>query len=66
VRLVFTWGIAGVNADMSRVAIDIAPLSAGCELTLVHELHPDWAGYADRTRSGWTTMIGALDRLLHT
>lgn len=63
-RLVFTWGIRGVsNPDDSRVAIDIAPREDGCELTLVHSLHPDWAEYAQRTELGWNTMLDALQRL---
>ncbi len=61
-RLVFTWGIA--DSDSSRVTIDIRPLEAGCELTLTHELHRDWADYADRTEVGWTTMVGVLAELL--
>jgi uncharacterized protein YndB with AHSA1/START domain len=59
-RLVFTWGIRMETTDSSRVTIDIAPLEKGCELTLVHELHPDWADYADRTEAGWTKMLEAL------
>lgn len=61
-RLAFTWGIAGL--DRSRVVIDIVPLETGCELTLLHELHPDWADYAERTQAGWTKMIGVLAELL--
>ena len=61
-RLVFTWGIVG--SDSSRVAIDIVPLGTGCELTLLHELHPDWADYAARTEAGWTKMLGKLAETL--
>jgi len=57
-RLVFTWGIA--QGDSSRVIVDIVPLKTGCELTLTHELHPDWADYASRTEAGWTKMLDAL------
>ena len=57
-RLVFTWGIA--QGDSSRVIIDIVSRKTGCELTLTHELHPDWADYASRTQAGWTKMLDAL------
>ncbi|HEX6930173.1 MAG TPA: SRPBCC family protein, partial [Gammaproteobacteria bacterium] len=33
-RLVFTWGIAGVSVDESRVTIDITPRDGGSELSL--------------------------------
>src|SRR4051812_10281150 len=46
-RLVFTWGIAGENGS-SRVLIDIAARENGCELTLTHEMHPDWANFVPR------------------
>jgi uncharacterized protein YndB with AHSA1/START domain len=61
-RLAFTWGIGA--GDSSRVTIDIAPHGSGCELTLLHELHPDWADYADRTQAGWTHMLGKLSDAL--
>lgn len=60
-RLVFTWGIRGASDDVpSRVAIDIAPATGGSDLTLVHDMDPSWADYADRTRQGWTTMLDKL------
>ena len=63
-RLVFSWGIEGESRDESRVAIEIAPLDSGCELTLTHEMDPKWAEYAARTEAGWTKMLEALDRAL--
>lgn len=66
-RLVFTWGIRDLsNPDDSRVTIDITPTESGCELTLIHSLHPDWAEYAQRTELGWNTMLDALQRLFAT
>jgi uncharacterized protein YndB with AHSA1/START domain len=59
-RLVFTWGIAGESEDGSRVIVEIVAQENGCELTLSHELHPDWADYADRTEDAWTKMLDAL------
>ena len=63
-RLAFTWGIARESEDGSRVTIDIVPLETGCQLTLTHELQPDWADYASRTEAGWTKMLGALAEAL--
>lgn len=63
-RLVFTWGIAGESVDESAVTIEIAPRGDGCELTLTHELQPQWADYAPRVAQGWTTMLMALEKNL--
>jgi|SRR6185295_5944417 len=63
-RLAFTWGIAQDSPDMSRVTIDIEPREAGSELTLTHELHPDWADYASRTEDAWAKMLGVLAETL--
>jgi uncharacterized protein YndB with AHSA1/START domain len=59
-RLVFTWGVADMEGSSSRVIIEIVPLETGSELTLTHELHPDWADYASRTEAGWTKMLDVL------
>jgi len=59
-RLVFTWVIAPNPEDQSRVVIEIVPLEKGCELTLTHELHPDWVDYAARTEASWAKMLDTL------
>jgi uncharacterized protein YndB with AHSA1/START domain len=63
-RLVFTWGIAGESTDDSVVFVEIAPHGNGCELTLTHEMAPQWADYAPRVEQGWTTMLAALGKIL--
>ena len=57
-RLVFTFAVDGSEAD--RVVVEIAPLDAGCELTLTHEMSPEWAEYTDRAREGWTGILDGL------
>jgi uncharacterized protein YndB with AHSA1/START domain len=59
-RLVFTWGVPQASPDFDRVIVEIAPLETGCELTLIHELHPEWADYASRTAAAWTKMLNEL------
>jgi uncharacterized protein YndB with AHSA1/START domain len=58
-RLAFTWVVVGEKAG-SRVTVDIAPQGAACELTLAHEMHPDWAEFVGRTEEAWQKMLEAL------
>ena len=61
-RLVFTFGVPKFSTLTTRVAIDIAPLDEGCELTLTHEgVLPEWS---ERTRSGWGMLLDGLGALL--
>ena len=46
------------DAEWTRVAIDIAPTDAGARLTLTHD--GVWTDYEDRTRQGWTMILGNL------
>ena len=64
-RLEFKWGVKGMG-DSSRVIVVIAPAATGCTLTLVHELHPDWKDYFERTKEGWTMMMGKLEAALES
>lgn len=59
-RLVFKFGIPASSTDFDRVTIDIVPQGDGCELTLTHEMKPEWADYASRTEEGWTMILDAL------
>jgi uncharacterized protein YndB with AHSA1/START domain len=58
-RLVFTWQVPP-SKDQSRVIIEIAPLESGCELALIHELHPDWADFVGRAEAAWAKMVDAM------
>jgi uncharacterized protein YndB with AHSA1/START domain len=59
-RLVFTWATRDSLPDTSRVTVEIAPLDAGCELTLLHEMGSAWSAFADRAAGSWRKMLDAL------
>ncbi len=45
----------------TRVTIQIDSLKdGGCELTLSHNIAPEWADYKDRTNRGWTMILEGL------
>lgn len=59
-RLVFTWAATGDAGKPSRVTIEIVSLGAGCDLTLTHEMQPQWADFLGRVREEWTKELNAL------
>lgn len=61
-RLAFTWAVADEEGS-DRVTVDIVPVEGGCELTLTHELDPEWAEDANRTEAAWSGMFDALAAL---
>jgi uncharacterized protein YndB with AHSA1/START domain len=63
-QLAFTWGVAPDTGEGSQVTIEIAPRDTGCELSLTHELTPEWADFVDRCKEAWAKMLGALSDLL--
>lgn len=58
-RLVFTWGVKDEEGS-DRVVVDLVAQGTGCELTLTHDLHPDWAEFADRVQAAWSKMLDSL------
>jgi uncharacterized protein YndB with AHSA1/START domain len=49
----------------TRVTIEITPVKGGgCELTLSHDLSPEWAEYKDRANQGWTMILENLEKSL--
>lgn len=61
-RLVFTLSVPKYSSEITRVTIEIAPLGAGCELTLSHEgVLADWT---DRTEEGWAGILDGLGATL--
>ena len=64
-RLVFTWATRDTLPATSKVTVQIEPLGdAACQLTLHHEMAPDWAAFTDRAAASWQKMADALERAL--
>ena len=62
-RLAFTFGVPQFNPDFTRVRVDFAPTAAGgCEVTHTHSDVP--ADWADRSKEGWSMILGWLDAAL--
>ncbi len=58
-HLEFTWGTRQ-DATSSRVIIDFVKNQSGTEVTLTHEIHPDWADFVDKAKQAWSKMINLL------
>jgi uncharacterized protein YndB with AHSA1/START domain len=56
-RLVFTFGVPKYSPEFDRVTVEIKPAGSGCELTLTHDVTPQWA---DGARGGWVGILEAL------
>lgn len=63
-RLAFTWSAPRHSPLVTRVGIEIRPGEHGTDLTLTHEVLPQFADAAERVKESWTTMIEALARLV--
>jgi len=61
-RLVFSFMVPLYSQESTTVAIDIAPDSDNCVVTLTHEGVLE--DYAERTKGGWTTILEGLERVL--
>jgi uncharacterized protein YndB with AHSA1/START domain len=63
-RLVFTFGLPGMSSHEDRVDVDFHQASGGCEVTITHEMDPQFAAYAARTEQGWARMLDKLARTI--
>ena len=63
-RMVFTLAVKKYSSEVDTVAIDIAPLGKGCELTLTHAMNAKFADFGERVREGWTEILDVASALL--
>lgn len=63
-RLVFTFSVSE-DEPGDRVTVDVSPVDGGgSEVTLTHEMKPEWAEWATKTTEGWTNILDGLARAL--
>ncbi len=60
-RLAFDFATDPDEPHPSRVEVAIEPDGDGCELVLVHDIRPEWADWAERTRQGWEKILAGLE-----
>ena len=63
-RLVFTMFVPHYSTSPDRVTVEIVPIASGCELTLTHEMLPEYAPYLDATVRAYTEHLNMLDAVL--
>lgn len=63
-RLVFTWSVPRFSPDADIVTVDLARRDGHTELTLIHELQPEWQDYAPNVAASWSRMLSALEGTL--
>ncbi|MFP3940234.1 MAG: SRPBCC domain-containing protein [Thermoanaerobaculia bacterium] len=60
-RLVFTLGVPKYSEAVDRVTVEVAPAEGGSELTLIHQVSPEWA---DDVEEGWTMILDGLGEVV--
>jgi len=63
-RIVFTMFVPGYSTSPDRVQVEIAPIDGGCELTLTHEMTPEYGPYVDATVRAYGDHLQRLEAVL--
>ncbi|WP_428150616.1 SRPBCC family protein [Brevundimonas sp.] len=53
------------DGEWTRVTVVFEAGSDGCRIVLTHDLAAEWAAYERQTVHGWTTILAALETVLH-
>ena len=59
-RLRMRFWVSDKPDAVDLLTVDIQPDGDGCTLTLLHELHPEWAAYQSFTEIAWEAMFDLL------
>ncbi len=63
-RIVYTFFVPGYSKSPDRVTVEIAPAAGGCEVSVTHEMLPEYAPYVQATVDAYTEHLEQLERVL--
>jgi activator of Hsp90 ATPase-like protein len=63
-RIVFTMFVPGYSTSPDRVTVEIAAAGGGCDVTLTHDMLPDYAPFVDATVAAYTDHLNRLEAVL--
>jgi uncharacterized protein YndB with AHSA1/START domain len=63
-RIAFEFAVQKDAPEADLVTIDILDLKQGCEVTLTHEISPDYAHLKERVQEGWDGILDGLGEAL--
>lgn len=65
-HITFQFAVQKNAKESDLVAIDIAPLKQGCEVTLTHEVKAEFAHLKERIEEGWDGILDGLGAALRS
>lgn len=64
-HLSFTWGVRQQGpVQFSRIVVELKPVETGCNMTITHVMHEDWAAFTEQATAAWTHMSAMLAKCL--
>ena len=63
-RIVYSFFVPGYSKSPDRVTVDIAATAEGCEVSVTHEMLPEYAPYVQATVDAYTEHLERLEEVL--
>jgi uncharacterized protein YndB with AHSA1/START domain len=63
-RIVFTMFVPGYSTSPDRVTVEIVSAGVACDLTLIHDMLPEYAPFVDVTVAAYIEHLDRLEALL--
>jgi uncharacterized protein YndB with AHSA1/START domain len=64
--IAFKFAVQKNSPESDPVTIEIAPLPKGCDVTLTHEVKPEFAHLEERIQEGWDVILDGLGAALRS
>lgn len=63
-KIAFIFSLDKDSSDGDYIEIYFNKNSLGCDITLTHDIKPEFAQHIDKIRSGWSSLLNNLDRFV--